>query len=81
MFRSRIRWSLNYLGPGAGAEIKFVGCCDEDNLIYTSISIVLLIQYMAGAGAENKKFRLRNTEKRTRLLRSKTMELVKVILK
>ena len=48
---SRSRWSRNYLGPGAGAGIKFVinifcsqfgGCYDEDKLIFTSISIVLL---------------------------------------
>ena len=66
MLRSRSRWSRNYLGPGAGAEIKFLinifcrqfgGCYDEDKLISTSISLVLLFynslkyQYMAGAGA------------------------------
>ena len=44
------RWSRNYLGPGAGAEIKFLinifcsqfgGCYDEDKLISSSVSIVL----------------------------------------
>ena len=49
VLRSRSRWSRNYLGPGA--EIKFLinifcsqfgGCYDEDKLISTSISIVLL---------------------------------------
>ena len=47
----RSRWSRNYLGPGAWAEIEFLinmfcsqfgGFYDEDELIYTSISIVLL---------------------------------------
>ena len=51
VLRSRSRWSRNYLGPGPGAEIKFLinifcsqlrGCYDEDKLISTSISIVLL---------------------------------------
>ena len=69
MLRRRSLWSQNSLGPGAGAEIKFLinifcsqfgGCYDEDKLISTSISIVLLFlnslkcQYMAVAvaGAE-----------------------------
>ena len=51
VLRSRSRWSRNYLGPGAGAKIKFLinifcskfgGCYDEDELISTSISLVLL---------------------------------------
>ena len=53
VLRSRSRRSQNYLGPGAGAgdEIKFLinifcsqfgECYDEDKLISTSISIVLL---------------------------------------
>ena len=51
VMRSRSRWSRNYLGPGAGVEIKFLinifcsqfgGCYNEDKLISTSISIVLL---------------------------------------
>ena len=45
---SRSQWSQNYLGPGAGDEIKFLiiifgsqfgGCYNEDKIISTSISI------------------------------------------